>query len=152
MIDFLKKIFRGLQPWSDESAKILKLHAKAHRHCINGHRHYAAYYAYRISKRYRCYIHPNSEIGNKCFLPHPVGIVIGEGAKVGNNVTIYQGVTLGRKYMDKSDYPTIGDGTVIYANTVIVGDVKVGDGAVIGCNSVVLRDVSKGEVVSGVVK
>ena len=152
MINFLKKIFRRLRPWGDESAKILRMHEKAQKSYIKGHRHCAEYHSYRISRRYRCYINSNARIGVGCFFPHPVGIVIGEGVKIGEKATIYQGVTLGRKYMDKADYPVVGDNVIIYANVVVAGNIKIGDGAVIGCNSVVLRDVAAGEVVSGIVK
>lgn len=139
-------------PWTDESLRIFDLQKKSHASLVKGRRRCADYYAYRISKRYRCYIHPNAIIGEKFFLPHPVGVIIGEGVEIGKNTIIYQGVTLGRKYVDKADYPKVGNNVTIYANTIVVGDVKIGDGAIIGCNSVVLRDVLDGEVVSGVVK
>lgn len=146
--DGLKKIF----PWGDESSHIYALFRRAHKHSLKGHRYRAMYFSHCIAKQYRCYIHCDAEIGDGIAFPHPVGIVIGAGAKVGKDVVIYQGVTLGRKYLNKADYPIIGDGVIIYANTVVAGKVTIGKNAIIGCNSVVLRNVSDGEVVSGVVK
>lgn len=82
-------------------------------------------------------------VGESLKLPHPIGIVIGGGAKVGGNVTIYQGATLGA---GRGGYPTIGDGVVIYPNSVLVGPILIGDGAVIGACSFVDTDVDAGRV------
>lgn len=78
--------------------------------------------------------------------PHPVGIVIAKNAKIGKNCTIYQNVTIGA-WNDKS--PIIGDDVVIYANSVIFGDVKIEDNAVVGAGSVVVDNVPKNAVVAG---
>lgn len=86
------------------------------------------------------------------YFPHPVGIVISKFATVGKNCTIYQNVTIGKgKFSEKNntDVPVIGDNVVIYANSVIIGGVKIGNNAVIGAGSVVLRDVDENEVVAG---
>lgn len=109
-------------------------------------------FSYKIYRKYHCCISNKSSICDGLYLPHPMGIVIGEGVYIGKNVTIYQNVTLGRKNKDIAEYPTIGDNVTIYCNSVIIGNVKIGNNAVIGCNSVVLRDVKDGEVVSGIVK
>lgn len=97
-----------------------------------------------------CYISFDAEIGDGLLLPHPTGIVIGDDVRIGEGVTIYQNVTLGRANAEQSSYPVIGDGVVIYAGAVIVGPVTVGDGAVVAANSVVNRDVAPGSVVGGV--
>lgn len=76
-------------------------------------------------------------------LPHPVGVVIGSGVKIGANVVLYQGTTLGA---GRGGYPTIGDGVVIYPNSVLVGSIFIGDGAVIGACSFVDGDVDAGRV------
>lgn len=140
-----KKILNKL--FFDNSAKIIKLHYKSKKNKI-----YKKIYENKIYKKYNCCISSKSNIDKSLFLPHPIGIVIGEGVKIGKNVTIYQNVTLGRKYKDIPDYPIIGNGVIIYCNSVIVGNVKIGNNAVIGCNSVVLRNIKDGEVVSGIVK
>lgn len=97
-----------------------------------------------------CYISFDAEIGDGLLLPHPTGIVIGDDVRIGEGVTIYQNVTLGRANAEQSSYPVIGDGVVIYAGAVIVGPVTVGDGAVVAANSVVNRDVAPDSVVGGV--
>jgi serine O-acetyltransferase len=100
--------------------------------------------------RFGCYLSPLATIGPGLCLPHPVGIVIGDGAQLGANVTLYQHVTLGRARDDAPYYPKVGDGVVIYAGAVIVGDVRIGPGAVIGANAVVTRDVPANAVVGGI--
>ncbi len=97
---------------------------------------------------------PNLDVIKKqnTYFPHPVGIVISKFATVGKNCTIYQNVTIGKgKFSEKNntDVPVIGDNVVIYANSVIIGGVKIGNNAVIGAGSVVLRDVDENEVVAG---
>ena len=83
---------------------------------------------------------------NNLQIIHQVGVVIAPEAKIGQDCTIYQNVTLGRK----GEYaPTIGDNVTIYANAVIIGNVHIGDNAVIGAGSVVLKDVPAGEVWAG---
>jgi serine acetyltransferase len=81
--------------------------------------------------------------------PHPVGIVIGDGAVIGRNVRIYQNVTLGLTENGVGGYPTIEDGVAIYAGAVVIGGITVGAGAVIGANAFVSRDVPAGSVVVG---
>ena len=82
----------------------------------------------------------SSDLGGLC-LPHPVGIVIGEGSVIGNDVTIYQGVTLGRASHEVDAYPSIDDGAVIYAGATLLGPIRIGRNAVVAAHSVVLSDV-----------
>ena len=103
-------------------------------------------------------IHPGAEIGNAFFIDHGTGIVIGETTIIGDNVTIYQGVTLGA-YSFKKDgdgnfiykekrHPTVGNNVIIYANaTILGGDTVVGDNAIIGSNSWISSYIEKGTVV-----
>ncbi|WP_426011651.1 serine O-acetyltransferase [Caulobacter sp. DWR2-3-1b2] len=88
-----------------------------------------------------CYLSPLSVIKEGLFLPHPTGVVVGEGVVIGSDVTIYQHVTLGRSHRDTPSYPKVGNGAVIYAGAVIVGDIRIGDEAVIGANAVVRTNV-----------
>lgn len=91
-------------------------------------------------------------IGTGLRLPHPTSIVIGDGAVIGNNVTLYQGVTLGavRKGGGKEgNYPRIGDNAVIFSGSAVLGGVEVGVGAIVGANAVVLQSVPAGAVVVG---
>ena len=103
-------------------------------------------------------IHPAAKIGNNFFMDHGLGIVIGETAEIGENVTIYQGVTLGgimpsiesELQRNQKRHPTIGNNVIIGSGAQILGAIKVGDNARIGANSVVTRDVPPNITVVGV--
>lgn len=88
-------------------------------------------------------IHPGAIIGDNFFIDHGMGVVIGETAEIGNDVTIFHGVTLGGIGGEKSQkrHPTIDDGVLIGAGAKILGPITIGKGARIGANSVVLKDV-----------
>jgi serine acetyltransferase len=91
------------------------------------------------------------ELPDTTSLPHPVGIVISSMADVGENVKIYQNVTIGWTLATEDPVAaTIGDDVTIYAGAAIIGDVTVGDDAVVGANAVVLDDVAEGVTVAGV--
>lgn len=96
-------------------------------------------------------IHPGAVIGNGFFIDHGMGVVIGETAEVGHNVTLYHGVTLGGVSWEKGKrHPTIGDCVVIGAGAKVLGPIAVGDHTRIGANSVVVKDVPAESVVVGV--
>ncbi|MCM0646851.1 serine O-acetyltransferase [Clostridium swellfunianum] len=87
-------------------------------------------------------IHPGAKIGKGLFIDHGMGVVIGETAEIGNNVTIYHGVTLGGTGKDKGKrHPTIGDNVIIGAGAKVLGPIYVGKAAKVGANAVVLKDV-----------
>jgi serine O-acetyltransferase len=96
-----------------------------------------------------CNISPYARIGRNLHLPHPVGIVIGPKAEIGDDVLIYQNVTLGRRHAGQPGSPKIMDNTVIYAGAVLVGGITVGPCATIGANSVVFDDVPPHTIVVG---
>lgn len=96
-------------------------------------------------------IHPGARIGYGVFIDHGSGVVIGETAQVGNNVTIYQGVTLGGTGKDKGKrHPTVEDGVMISAGAKILGPFRVGKNAKIGAGSIVLNEVPPNATVVGV--
>ncbi len=96
-------------------------------------------------------IHPGASIGDGLFIDHGSGVVIGETTVVGNNVTIYQGVTLGGTGKEKGKrHPTIGNNVVISAGAKILGSFNVGDNCKIGAGSVVLKTVPPDSTVVGV--
>ena len=87
-------------------------------------------------------IHPAAKIGKRFFIDHGMGVVIGETAEVGDDVTIYHGVTLGGVSLKKEKrHPTIGNNVIIGAGAKVLGPFKVGDRVRIGANSVVLHEV-----------
>ena len=99
-------------------------------------------------------IHPAARIGRRVFIDHGMGVVIGETAEVGDDATLYHGVTLGGKAPKGSErgakrHPTLERGVVVGAGACLPGDIRIGEGAVIGANSVVTRDVPRGARVAG---
>lgn len=87
-------------------------------------------------------IHPACKIGRRVFIDHGIGVVIGETAEVGDDVTIYQGVSLGGVSLDKvKRHPTLENGVVVGAGAKILGNIIIGENAKIGANSVVIKDV-----------
>jgi len=96
-------------------------------------------------------IHPGATIGRRVFIDHGMGIVIGETAEIGDDCTLYHGVTLGGvKWERVKRHPTLGRKVVIGAGAKILGPVLVGDGAKIGSNAVVVRDVPAGATAVGI--
>lgn len=96
----------------------------------------------RVSEVFALDIHPGAKIGRGILFDHATGLVIGETAVIGNNVSILHNVTLGGTGKMSGDrHPKIGDGVLIGAGTCVLGNVRIGDGAKIGAGSVVLRDV-----------
>lgn len=96
-------------------------------------------------------IHPAAKLGERIFIDHATGVVIGETAEVGNDVLIYQQVTLGGVSLSKGKrHPTIGDSVIIGAGAKVLGNITVGDEAKIGANSVVIKDVPAGCTAVGV--
>jgi serine O-acetyltransferase len=96
-------------------------------------------------------IHPGATVGRRLFIDHGMGVVIGETAELGDDVTLYHGVTLGGTSWNKGKrHPTLGKGVVVGAGAKILGPITVGDGAKIGSNAVVVKDVPPGATVVGV--
>jgi serine O-acetyltransferase len=96
-------------------------------------------------------IHPGARIGKGFFIDHGMGVVIGETAEIGENVTLYHGVTLGGVSWEKTKrHPTIGDNVVIGSGAKVLGPFTVGSGSKIGSNSVVVREVPANATVVGI--
>ncbi len=96
-------------------------------------------------------IHPGAKIGSDFFIDHGAGVVIGETAEIGNNVTLYAGVVLGGTTNDPiKRHPTLGNNIVVGTGAKILGPIKIGDNVKIGANSVVVNDVPPNSVVVGV--
>ncbi|WP_159880095.1 serine O-acetyltransferase [Aquitalea denitrificans] len=105
----------------------------------------------RISEVTGADIHPAARIGQGVMLDHGTGLVVGETAVIGNNVSILHGVTLGGSGKDRGDrHPKIGDGVMLGAGAAVLGNIRVGDCAKVGAGSVVLEDVPPHTTVAGV--
>lgn len=96
-------------------------------------------------------IHPGAKIGRRFFIDHGMGVVIGETCEIGNNVTVFQGVTLGGTGKEKGKrHPTILDNALIATGAKVLGSITVGENSKIGAGSVVLKDVPPNSTVVGV--
>jgi serine O-acetyltransferase len=96
-------------------------------------------------------IHPGARIGKRFFIDHGMGVVVGETAVVGDDVLLYQAVTLGGTGLEKGKrHPTIGNNVVIGAGAKVLGNITVGDNSYIGANAVVIKDVPPNSTVVGV--
>ncbi|MDQ0150520.1 serine O-acetyltransferase EpsC [Eubacterium multiforme] len=96
-------------------------------------------------------IHPGAKIGKGLFIDHGMGVVIGETAEVGDNVTIYHGVTLGGTGKDKGKrHPTVGNNVIIGAGAKVLGPIYIGDNVKIGANSVVLKNINNNSTAVGI--
>jgi serine O-acetyltransferase len=115
-----------------------------------GRRDFALLMQSASSERLQVSIHPSAMIGTQVFLDHATGIIIGAYAVVGDDVTIYQNVTIGRSEGDPSKSPRIGRGALLSSGATIIGDIAIGDFAKIGAGSVVTHDVPAGCTAVGV--
>lgn len=96
-------------------------------------------------------IHPGATIGRRFFIDHGMGVVIGETAEIGDDVTLYHGVTLGGTTWNKGKrHPTVGNGVVVGAGAKVLGPITVGENARVGSNAVVTKDVPEGATVVGI--
>jgi serine O-acetyltransferase len=113
----------------------------------------ATFVSNRLQRKHGLFISRKAQFSLSLDLKHPVGIVIGEGVKIGERVVIFQNVTLGGARIGDSqqaNYPEIGDDTVIYAGAIIVGKIKIGRCCVVGANAVVTKDVPDYATVAGI--
>src|SRR5258706_14073897 len=96
-------------------------------------------------------IHPGAQIGRRFFIDHGMGVVIGETAEIGDDCTLYHGVTLGGTSWNKGKrHPTLGNGVVLGAGAKVLGPIKIGDRARVGSNAVVVKDVPPGATAIGI--
>ena len=123
----------------------------AHAFWCAGRTHLALYLQYRSSVEFDVDIHPGAKLGDGLMVDHATGLVIGETAVIGHNVSLLHGVTLGGSGCDKGDrHPKIGDGVLISAGAKVLGNIHVGAGAKIAAGSLVLEDVPAHTTVAGV--
>ena len=122
--------------------RAVRAHRRAHRLYEKGHFFLARYISQRTARRTGIEIHPGAQIGRRFFIDHGTGVVIGETAEIGDDVTIYQGVTLGGTGKDTGKrHPTIGNNVMIGAGAKVLGPFKIGDNSRIAAGSVVLEEI-----------
>lgn len=156
MIEFLKNI-KGQDPSAKNYLEIILCYPGVH-----------AVFLYRISRMFHNFnvplvprfisylnrfltgieIHPGAKIGKNLFIDHGHGVVIGETSIIGNNVTIFHGVTLGgRRFDPVKRHPTIGNNVLIGTGAKVLGNIKIGDNVKIGAGSIVINDLKDNTVV-----
>ena len=125
------------------SLKAIVYHKISHKLYLNNRLFLARFISQRARRITGIEIHPGAKIGKDFFIDHGMGVVIGETAEIGNNVTLFHGVTLGGIGGEKGEkrHPTVEDDVMIGSGAKILGPVTIGKGAKIGANSVVLEDV-----------
>ena len=133
------------------SFRVMLSYRRAHKLYLKGHFFWARFISQRAARKTGIEIHPGAQIGEGLFIDHGHGVVIGETAIIGNNVTLYQGVTLGGTGKEQGKrHPTLGDNIMVGAGAKILGSVTIGDNCKIGAGSVVLKDVPANSTVVGV--
>ena len=131
--------------------KAIRMHRRAHFYYKHGLMFLARWVSQRAVRKTGIEIHPGATIGRRLGIDHGTGIVIGETTEIGDDVLIYQGVTLGGTGKDTGKrHPTIGNNVLIGAGAKILGPFKVGDGAKIAANAVVLSEVAENSTCVGV--
>ena len=133
------------------SFRVMLSYRRAHKLYLKGHYFWARFLSQRAARKTGIEIHPGATIGKGFFIDHGSGVIIGETAIVGDNVTLYQGVTLGGTGKETGKrHPTIGDNVMISAGAKIIGSFTVGENSKIGAGSVVLKEVPPNCTVVGV--
>ena len=129
----------------------IRAYRKAHREWLKGHTFRARLISQRAARKTGIEIHPGAQIGEGFFIDHGTGVVIGETTIIGDNVTLFQGVTLGGTGKEKGKrHPTLGNGVMVSAGAKLLGSFTVGDNVKIGAGAVVLRAVPDDCTVVGV--
>ena len=163
MFDRLKediKTFKERDPAAESTMEILFLypglkairrHRVAHWFYTHNMKFIARYISQRTVRKTNIEIHPGAKIGRRFFIDHGTGVVIGETTEIGDDVTIYQGVTLGGTGKDTGKrHPTIGNGVMIGSGAKVLGPFKVGDNSNIASGAVVLDEIPPNSTAVGV--
>lgn len=133
------------------SFKVMMHYRVAHKLYLSGHYFWARLVSQRGVRKTGIEIHPGAKIGSGFFIDHGSGVIIGETAVIGNNVTLYQGVTLGGTGKEQGKrHPTIGDNVMISTGAKVLGSFTIGENSKIGAGSVVLSAVPPNSTVVGV--
>ena len=133
------------------SFKVMLNYRLAHRLYLKKHYFLARYISQRAARKTGIEIHPGAKIGEGFFIDHGNGVVIGETTEIGDNVTLYQGVTLGGTGKESGKrHPTLRDNVMVSAGAKILGSFTIGEGSKIGAGSVVLEEVPPNSTVVGV--
>lgn len=133
------------------SFRVLLKYRRAHKHYLKGHYFRARWISQRAARKTGIEIHPGATIGEGLFIDHGNGVIIGETTIIGDNCTLYQGVTLGGTGKEQGKrHPTLGNNVMVSAGAKVLGSFTIGDNSKIGAGSVVLEEVPPNSTVVGV--
>ena len=133
------------------SFKVMISYRRAHKLYLKGHYFWARWISQRAARRTGIEIHPGATIGKGFFIDHGTGVIIGETTIIGDNVTLYQGVTLGGTGKETGKrHPTLEDNVMVSAGAKVLGSFTIGENSKIGAGSVVLNEVPPNCTVVGV--
>lgn len=133
------------------SFNVMLSYRRAHKAYLKGHYFLARLISQRAVRRTGIEIHPGAQIGRGLFIDHGNGVIIGETTIIGDNCTLYQGVTLGGTGKEQGKrHPTLGNNVMVSAGAKVLGSFKIGDNSKIGAGSVVLEEVPANSTVVGV--
>ena len=133
------------------SFRVMLSYRHAHRLYEKGHYFWARYISQKAARKTGIEIHPGAKIGRGFFIDHGTGVIIGETTEIGDNVTLYQGVTLGGTGKETGKrHPTLKDNVMVSAGAKIIGSFTIGENSKIGAGSVVLKEVPANCTVVGV--
>ncbi|MCR5293808.1 MAG: serine O-acetyltransferase [Lachnospiraceae bacterium] len=131
--------------------RAMRTYRKAHRLWESGHTFWARWLSQQAARKTGIEIHPGARIGKGFFIDHGTGVVIGETCEIGDNVTLYQGVTLGGTGKEQGKrHPTLEDGVMVSAGAKVLGSITVGKNSKIGAGAVVIKPVPPNCTVVGV--
>lgn len=144
-------IHSDLEVFLYPSFKVMLSYRRAHKLYRKKHYFLARLLSQRAARKTGIEIHPGAQIGKGLFIDHGCGVVIGETTVIGDNCTLYQGVTLGGTGKEQGKrHPTLGNNVMVSAGAKVIGSFKIGDNCKIGAGSVVLREVPSNSTVVGV--
>ena len=144
-------IHSNLEIFLYPSFRVMLSYRRAHKHYLKGHYVRARWISQRAVRKTGIEIHPGAQIGKGLFIDHGTGVIIGETTIIGDNCTLYQGVTLGGNGKETGKrHPTLGNNVMVSAGAKILGSFKIGDNSKIGAGSVVLEEVPPCSTVVGV--
>ena len=146
MKGFIGMILRDYVPYFCREAKFKRAIYRQQKLYRRGYRRLAYFVHYYIYYKWHCEISCRAVIDPTVVFSHPIGIVIGDGTKLGKNTVVFQNVTFGQK---NDKFPQVGEECVIYPNSVLIGDITISDRTIVGAGSVLLRSTEVESIYAG---
>ena len=139
-------ILRDYVPFLCREAKLKRAIIRQQKLFEGGYKRLAYFVHYYIYYKWHCEISFRATIDPTVVFPHPIGIVVGDGTRIGKNTVVFQNVTFGQK---NEKFPQVGEECVIYPNSVLIGDILISDRTTVGAGSIVLKSTEEGSTYAG---